>query len=142
MTNVTLTDTEWMRIRAFLKDDPNAYVGTDEAACRRFVEAVKWMSRSGAAWRLLPESYGQWNTTYKRFKRWCAAGVWERMLTHFASEADMENGMIDSTIVRAHPSAAGAPKNTVNKPSDEAEADSVAKSMSPWIVWAIRFGCA
>jgi transposase len=52
MTNVTLTDTEWTRIRAFLKDDPNAYIGTDEAACRRFVEAVKWMSRSGAAWRL------------------------------------------------------------------------------------------
>jgi transposase len=75
MTNVTLTDTEWTRIRAFLKDDPNAYIGTDEAACRRFVEAVKWMSRSGAAWRLLPESYGQWNSTYKRFKRWCAAGV-------------------------------------------------------------------
>jgi hypothetical protein len=27
MTNVTLTDTEWTRVRSFLKDDPNAYIG-------------------------------------------------------------------------------------------------------------------
>jgi hypothetical protein len=32
------------------------------------------------------------------------------MLNHFAHDPDMENGMIDSTIVRAHPCAAGAQK--------------------------------
>ena len=42
--------------------------------------------------------------------RWCKAGVWERMLGHFAHDPDMEKGMIDSTIVRAHPCAAGAQK--------------------------------
>lgn len=109
MTNVQLSDDQWTKIRDFLRDDPNAYVG-QEAECRRFVEAVLWISRSGAPWRLLPAEYGNWNTVYKRFARWCEAGLWERMLSHFAHDADMENGIIDSTIVRAHPGAAGAQK--------------------------------
>ena len=42
-------------------------------------------------------------------------GVWERMFAHFADDPDMENGMVDSTIVRAHACAAGATKKTVDK---------------------------
>ena len=109
MTNVRLQDDQWTKIRDFLRDDPNVYVG-NETECRRFVEAVIWISRSGAQWRLLPSEYGNWNATYKRFARWCDKGVWERMLTYFVDDPDMETGMIDSTIVRAHPCAAGAQK--------------------------------
>ena len=109
MTTVKLSDDQWQRIRDFLRADPNAYVG-QEAECRRFVEGVIWLSRSGAQWRLLPSEYGNWNSIYKRFARWCDAGVWERMLSQFADEADMESVMLDSTIVRAHPYAAGAQK--------------------------------
>ena len=110
MTDVSLTDGQWTKIWEFLKQDPNAYMGKDEQACRRFVEAVKWISRSGAQWRLLPVEYGKWNSIYKRFVRWCEAGVWERMLAYVATDPDMENGMIDSTVVRAHPCASGAQK--------------------------------
>lgn len=110
MTTVSLTDEQWTKIRAFLRSDPHVYIGTDEQACRRFVEAVLWIDRSGAQWRLLPPDYGNWNTVYKRFARWCDQGVWERMLAHFADDADMEHGILDSTIVRAHPCAAGAEK--------------------------------
>jgi putative transposase len=109
MTDVSLTNDEWTTIRDFLCQDPNAYVG-NEADCRRFVEAVKWISRSGAQWRLLPCEYGHWNSVYKRFARWCDNGVWERLFEHVADTPDMENGMVDSTIVRAHACAAGAEK--------------------------------
>jgi transposase len=128
MTDVNVTDEPWTKIRGFLRQDPKAYVG-NEAICRRFIEAIKWMSRSGAQWRLLPSEYGNWNSVFKRFARWCENGIWERMLDHFADDPDMENGMIDSTIIRAHPCAAGAEKNRVNRPSDAAEADSPPKSM-------------
>ncbi len=110
MTTVSLTDQQWMKLREFLRDDPHAYIGADEQACRRFVEAVIWIDRSGAQWRLLPAHYGNWNSSYKRFARWCDQGVWERMLAHFAADPDMEQGIVDSTIVRAHPCAAGAEK--------------------------------
>jgi transposase len=69
MTDVRLTDKQWAKIRDFLRQDPNTYIGKDEQACRRFVEAVKWISRSGAQWRLLPDEYGNWNSIYKRFMR-------------------------------------------------------------------------
>ena len=110
MRNVQIQDDQWTRIHGFLIADPNVYVGKDETACRRFAETVLWISRSGAQWRLLPPEYGNWNSVYKRYARWCDHGVWERMLTHFADHPDMENGLIDSTIVRAHPCAAGAQK--------------------------------
>lgn len=105
MSDVRLTNEQGTKIRDFLRQEPNAYVG-NEAQCRRFVEAVKWICRSGAQWRLLSAEFGNWNSVYKRFVRWCENGVWQRMLEHFAHDPDMENGMIDSSVVRAHPCAA------------------------------------
>ena len=110
MVNIKLKDDHWSKMLTFLINDPHAYVGQDEEACRLFVEGVLWVTRSGAQWRLLPKEYGKWNSVYKRYARWCDQGVWERMLHHFADDPDMENGLIDSTIVRAHPCAAGAEK--------------------------------
>lgn len=113
MRTVRLQDEQWTKIRDLLRADPNAYVG-NEAECRRFVEAILWISRRGAPWRLLPGEYGRWNTVYKRFTRWCDSGVCERMLAYFATDPEPENGLIDSTIVRPHLCAAGATKATKN----------------------------
>ena len=107
MTTVHLTDDHWAKLRAFLRSDPHVYVG-DDATCRRFLAAVLWIDRSGAQWRFLPCQYGNWNSVYKRFARWCEQGGWQRMLAHVADDPDMEHGIVDSTIVRAHPCAAGA----------------------------------
>jgi transposase len=140
MTTVDLSDTVWTKLHAFLRSDPHVYVG-NEAACRRFLEAVLWIDRSGAQWRFLPKEYGNWNSIYKRFARWCDQGVWERMLAHFAHDPDMEHGIVDSTIVRAHPCAAGAQKKAVLSTSrrwDEVEEGSAPNSTSSLMAWAIR----
>ncbi len=108
---VRLTDAQWQKILPFLKTCPNIYIG-QENECRQFLDAVLWIARSGAQWRLLPDSYGNWNTIYKRFARWSQANVFEKLFEFCAADRDLEHLLIDSTIVRAHASAAGAQKNT------------------------------
>lgn len=103
-----LQNEEWTKILTFLRQCPGVYVGK-EAKCREFMDGVLWVTRSGGQWRLLPERFGKWNSVYKRFVRWCTRGVWQGLLAHFATDPAMENVLLDTTIVRAHPSAAGAP---------------------------------
>jgi len=76
MSTVKIKDTHWPKILQFLCSCPGIYVGR-ETQCRRFIEAVLWITRSGAQWRLLPEEYGNWNSVYKRYARWCDNGIWE-----------------------------------------------------------------
>ena len=66
MSNVKLPAEQWDRILDFLRGCAGLYVAQEED-CQRFVEAVLWINRSGAQWRLLPAEYGNWNSVYKRF---------------------------------------------------------------------------
>jgi transposase len=56
----------------------------------------------------VPEKHGNWNSIYRRFRRWSVSGVWESVVIALA-ETMAESGQynIDSTSVRAHVSAAG-----------------------------------
>ena len=63
----------------------------------------------------VPERFGPWSTAWSRFRRWTAAGVWQRLVEALQREADRARRLdwqthyIDGTIVRAHQHAAGAP---------------------------------
>jgi transposase len=61
MSTIKLPDDQWQKIKGYLDENPKVYVG-QERHCRRFIEAVAWILRSGAQWRLLPEHYGKWNS--------------------------------------------------------------------------------
>jgi transposase len=101
LSNAKLSDEGWMNILAFLRTQEGIYIGLEED-CRRFVEAVLWILRSGAQWRLLPATEGQWNSVFKRFDRWGKREIWVNMHRYFAVEPDRESVMGDSTVVRAH----------------------------------------
>jgi transposase len=132
MSRVTLCDQEWLSIYPRLQACQGIYV-RKEAGTRRFVEAVLWILRSGAPWRLLPETYGPWNTVYKRFADWSEKGIWARVLQPCTQAPDREWVIPDSTTVRAHPCAAGAPKKKavkLRKPWGEVEAALAPRSTS------------
>ncbi|MEZ4524687.1 MAG: IS5 family transposase [Desulfobacterales bacterium] len=108
MTTLIKED-QWLKISAFLSEESCVYAG-NLSRLRLFVEGVFWILRSGAQWRFLPSEYGRWNSVYRRFARWSVRGAWERFFTFCARDPDMELLIPDSTVIRAHPCAAGALK--------------------------------
>jgi transposase len=111
MDRIELSDGEWIRLLSFLQQQRGIRVGSADT-CRLFVSAVLWILRSGAQWRILPSGHGKWNSVFKRFSRWCAAGLWEKLLAFFSQEADLQDVSIDGSVVRAHACAAGAANST------------------------------
>lgn len=77
---------------------------------RLFLQAMHYFSVHNISWRALPERFGKWNSVWKRFDRLSKAGVFEVFFDHLASLSMSAHlvQMFDSTIVRAHVSAAGA----------------------------------
>jgi putative transposase len=101
-----VTDAQWERVAPPVPGkpgDPGA-TGRDN---RRFVGAVLWVARTGAPRRDLPAEFGGRNSAWRRFARWSARGVWERLFEAAAEDLDVGHVAIDATIVRAHQHGAG-----------------------------------
>jgi transposase len=77
---------------------------------RIFLEALHYFAVHNITWRALPEAFGNWNSVWKRFWRLSQAGVFEAFFDALAATSRTAHlvQMLDSTIVRAHVSAAGA----------------------------------
>src|SRR5918994_2052493 len=77
---------------------------------RKFLEAIHYFSVHNITWRALPAMFGNWNSVWKRFWRLSQAGVFEAFFEALAalSRTAPLVQMFDSTVVRAHVSAAGA----------------------------------
>lgn len=112
MVRKRLRNDQWERIKELLPGKPGDK-GVTAADNRLFLEAVLWLLRTGAPWRDLPPEFGRWHTAYMRFARWQRSGVWERVFQVVRADADLEEVFLDSTAIRAHLHAAGAPKKTV-----------------------------
>lgn len=106
-----LRDDQWQRIEHLLPGRKQT-VGVTAKDNKLFVEAVLYRYRAGIPWRDLPERFGDWNNIARRHRRWSEGGVWKRVFTYLAEDADNEYAMIDSTIIRAHQHAAGAKGGT------------------------------
>jgi transposase len=77
---------------------------------RLFLEALHYFAVHNITWRALPERFGKWNSVWKRFDRLSKAGVFEDFFDTLAGLSSTAHliQMFDSTVVRAHVSAAGA----------------------------------
>ena len=62
-----LRDDQFVRIENHLPGRPGHVGRNSEGGNRLFVEAVIWKFRSGAPWRDLPERFGDWKNTHRRF---------------------------------------------------------------------------
>ena len=105
-----ISDVDWERIEGLL---PTHGPAGDR---RLFVDAVLYVARTGVPWRDLPERFGDWNAVWRRFDRWSRSGVWVRVFEAL-QDPDVEWLILDSTVVRAHPNAAGARKKRAARPA-------------------------
>ena len=97
MTRYGLREDQWERIKDLLPGKAGD-VGVTARDNRRCVEAVLYRYRAGIPWRDLPERFGDWKNTHRRFSRWAKNGVCQRVFEYLAAEAESVT-MLPVTIV-------------------------------------------
>ena len=111
-----VTDEEWSVVAPYLT------LMTEEAPQRRHdlrevFNALRWIVRTGAQWRMLPTNFPPWAAVYQQTQRWIAAGCFEQMahdlrafLRWIEGRADDPSAvLLDSRTVQSTPeSGAGA----------------------------------
>jgi transposase len=124
MKRHALTNEQWARLEPLLPPQ-KPKTGRPAHDHRLIVEGIRWILRTGAPWRDLPERFGPWSTVASRFYRWRKAGVWAGILAVLqsaaaeAGELDWQEHFVDGTVVRAHQHAAGAKKGTQKLPLNQ-----------------------
>jgi transposase len=74
-----VTDDEWAFVAPYLT------LMTEEApqrghALREIFNAVRWLVRAGAPWRLMPGDLPPWPAVYQQTQRWLRAGCFEAIV--------------------------------------------------------------
>lgn len=115
-----LSDKQWAAIKPHLPDRG----GKPRVDDRRVISGILHRFREGLRWRAVPEAYGPRTTLFNRFNRWSKKGIWQTLLAALAAaEKPPQTAMVDSTVVRAHRSAAGAKGGSGARPSAARAAD-------------------
>lgn len=117
MSRGDLSEAEWRVLKDLLPIEPSMRGrGRRPTENRSVLNGILWRLRCGAPWRDVPEKYGKWNTIYRRFRGWSEAGTWEIVsITLAEMMADTGHYSIDSTIIRAHVSAAGVKGGLIDR---------------------------
>jgi transposase len=109
-----VTDDEWTFVLPYLTlmrlDAPQR-----DYDLREVFNALRWMARAGAGWRLLPHDFPPWPTVYQQTRRWLKAEVFEtiahdlRMLLRLAAGRDPEPSaaILDSRTLQSTPESGG-----------------------------------
>ena len=74
-----VSDEEWAFVAPYLT------LMSEDAPQRRYdlrevFNAVRWIVRAGAPWRLLPTNFPPWEAVYQQTQRWIKAGCFEAMV--------------------------------------------------------------
>jgi len=126
MPRLLLSDEHWSKLRKILRQ----MAIYDKPDLRLTVEGILYRMRVGCPWRDLPEAFGCWNSIYKHFNAWSAAGKWVNLFKALVVEPDREWIFIDGSYAKAHQHSSGAASN-----ADEAIGKSRAGIPARFIWW-------
>lgn len=130
-----ISDAAWALLESHLPGRSGIWGGIAKDN-RQFLNGVFWILRTGAPWRDLPPSYGDWKNTHRRFCRWRDKGIWENLLEILIDEPDYEWLMIDASHIKVHPHAAGARGG--NQMMGLTKGGSIRRFIWPWMRMVCR----
>ena len=105
-----VSDEEWAFVAPYLalvrEDAPQR---THEL--REVFDALRWIVRAGAPWRMLPNDFPPWAAVYQQTRRWLDAGVFEAMVHDLRALLRLASGrapnpsgaVLDSRTLRSTP---------------------------------------
>src|ERR671912_1473516 len=112
---------------------------------REVFNALRWIVRTGSAWRYMPHDLPPWEAVYQQTQRWLNAGVFEemvhdlRVLLRLSKEraSEPKAAILDSRTLRSTPesgSRGGYPTGTRTR--------RVPRCMLRWTLWETCSPCA
>jgi transposase len=104
------TEEEWAFAAPYLTLLPEG-AGQRRYELRASYDALRWIVRAGAAWRMLPGDFPPWHAVYDQARRWLAAGCFEamahdlRVVLRLAEgrSAEPSAAILDSRTLRSTP---------------------------------------
>jgi transposase len=103
-------------VAALLPDKVRGAARVDD---RRVISGIIHVLGSGCRWKDAPDCHGLRKTSYDRFVRGAAKGVWNDVVVRLAEVGGSPAAiMLDATHAKAHRSAAGAKGGRMRTRSD------------------------
>ncbi len=105
-----VSDEEWAFVAPYLalvrEDAPQRSHGL-----REVFDALRWIVRAGAPWRMMPNDFPPWEAVYQQTQRWINAGVFETMVHDLRAVLRLASGrapdpsaaVLDSRTLRSTP---------------------------------------
>src|SRR6266851_3669312 len=79
-----LRDAEWAILEPLLPLLRS--LGRPRADLRAVVNAIRYVTRSGAQWRMVPRDLVPWGTAWSYFRRWRDDGTWQQLHDHLRAD--------------------------------------------------------
>ena len=100
-----LSDPQWHLLRRFLPAAKKR--GRPRTSLREVLNAILYLVKTGAQWRLLPKNFPPWQTVYHHFRQWTRNGLLARLNDRLRAKVRQVAGK------HAQPTAASLDSQTV-----------------------------
>ena len=88
-----LTDDEWELLAALVPQPTiSPHGGRPPKDRREILNGIRYVVRTGCAWRLMPHDLPKWQTCYYYFRLWKIDGTWKRVHDKLRGDVRVEAG--------------------------------------------------
>lgn len=88
-----LTDQEWEVLKPLVPPAiAHRNLQVPKHSRREIMNAIRYRTRTGCAWRLLPHDFPPWKTVYNTFREWASTGVMKLVYDELREQARMLEG--------------------------------------------------